>query len=97
MRVQLTVRPEPFVLSWDSRDKLLAEARDDDQLRDVVASFENAGVARPVALSLEDEWAVLDLLEAWAQRVPISELPAGIWDLRCALTDEMHDAAEGEQ
>jgi hypothetical protein len=88
--VQIASRPEPFTISWDSREQLLDQARGLDELRGVVIAFEGAGASRPIALKPEDETRLYDLLEAWAKRVSISELPAGIWDLRCALADDLH-------
>jgi hypothetical protein len=36
------------------------------------------------------------MVPTWAKKVSITELPAGVWDLRCALADDLHDAAEHE-
>jgi predicted methyltransferase len=91
--VQLSSRPEPFTISWDSREELLDQARTREDLRGVVTAFEGAGASRPVALTPDDKARLLELLERWAKRVSISELRAGIWDLRCHLTDDLHDTA----
>jgi hypothetical protein len=96
VQVQLALRDEPFTLSWDSREQLLDQARGRGELSGVVAAFEGAGASRPVALRPDDEARLLDLIEAWAKRLSISELPAGIWELRQALTDDLHDEAERE-
>jgi predicted methyltransferase len=97
VHVKLSTRDEPFTLSWDSREQLLDQARGRDELRGVLTAFEGAGASRPITLKPDDEARLLKLLEAWAKRIGISELPAGIWDLRCALADDLHDAAEHEQ
>ena len=95
--VKLRSRPEPFTFSWDSREQLLDEARGAVELRGVVTAFERAGASRPVILEPADEARLLEMLEAWAKRIPISELPAGIWDLRQALADDLRDTAEDEE
>jgi hypothetical protein len=95
--VKLASRPEPFTFSWDSREQLLDQARGLDELRGVVTAFESAGASRPIILGPADEARLLEVLEAWATRVPISELPAGIWDLRQALADDLRDTADDEE
>ena len=97
VHVQLARRREPFELPWDSRDKLLNEIRQRESAQPIVDAFENAGASRPVTFTLEQKAQLFDLLEAWANRVSISELPAVVWDLRCSLADDLHDAAERDK
>jgi hypothetical protein len=92
--LQLASRPEPFTLSWDSREQLLDQARGVEELGGVVTAFERAGASRPITLMPDDEAQLLKLIEAWAKRASISELPAAIWELRCALADDLHDVDE---
>jgi hypothetical protein len=92
VHVELASRHEPLELPWDSRDKLLDEIRHFDSARPIVADFENAGASRPVKLTLEQKAELIELIEAWADRVSITELPAVVWDLRCALADDLHVA-----
>lgn len=86
VQVQLASRRERFTLTWDSREQLLDQVRERDELRGVVATFEAVGASRPVTLKPEDD----DLPS-------ISDLPAAIWELRTALADDLDDAAEGEE
>jgi len=97
VQVQLARRREPLELPWDSRDKLLNEIRHLESAQPIVDAFENAGASRPVAFTLEQKAELFELLEAWANRVSISELPAVVWDLRCSLADDLHDAAERDK
>lgn len=90
VHVQLESRQEPFALPWDSREKLLREIRFVGSRRPVVADFENAGASRPVRLTRGQKADLIDLIEAWADRVTIAHLPACVWDLRCALVDDLH-------
>jgi hypothetical protein len=93
VHVKLASRSEPFTLSWDSREQLLDQARVRDELGGVVTAFEGAGASRPIALNPDDKARLLELIEEWARRLSISELPAGIWELRQALVDDLHDDA----
>jgi hypothetical protein len=45
---------------------------------------------RPVALNLHDKELLLELLETWTRGVDNDEMPPGIWELRCALIDDLH-------
>jgi predicted methyltransferase len=45
-----------------------------------------------VKLTLEQKAELIELIEAWADRVSITELPAVVWDLRCSLADDLHVA-----
>jgi hypothetical protein len=90
--IDIETRSEPLPLTWDSRNHLLARMRGLDGLESVKTAFEAVGASRPVTLSSEDKRKLCQMLDAWAKRVPISELPAGIWDLRCRLADDLADA-----
>jgi hypothetical protein len=87
--VQLASRPDPVDLPWDSRDKLLDEIRPVDAMGPIVAEFENAGASRVVKFSIEQKEQLREAIEAWAGEVTISGLPAVVWDLRCALLDDL--------
>lgn len=47
-------------------------------------------------LSNDDRALLLELLEAWWHRVKTEGLPPGIWDLRCAIADDLHDGPAPE-
>jgi hypothetical protein len=46
-----------------------------------------------VELERDDVAVLVLLIDAWAERVPIDDLPARLWELRCALHDELSDSA----
>ena len=54
----------------------------------IVKAFEDAGAFQPVELNPPDEELLFELLEMWSRAV--DELPPGIWELRCALIDDLH-------
>jgi hypothetical protein len=88
--VMLATRREPFALHWDAREQLLAQARRSKRLAHVVAAFEAVGASRPVQLTGPDKRLLVQLIDAWSAREEtISSLPAGIWDLRMALADDL--------
>ena len=86
VQVQLASSRDPVELPWASSDALLYEIRHLESASGIVKAFENAGASRPVTLTPEDKARLLEVLEAWANGVQVSELPEGVWDLRCAPT-----------
>ena len=56
-----------------------------------VKAFTDVGATRPVTLNDEDRALLFELLEAWSYRVKIANLPAGVWDLRCSVADDLDD------
>jgi hypothetical protein len=43
--------------------------------------------SRPVILSDKDSALLFEPLETWSHKVSVDELPAGAWDLRCAIAE----------
>lgn len=80
-------------LPWESRDEMLNEFRHLEGAAGVVAAFEAVGASVPVELARDDVAFLVEQLDRWSSRVPIAELPAGVWDLRCALHDDLYDDA----
>lgn len=84
-------RSGTVALPWTSREKLLAEIRHLDSAAGIVKAFGDVGATRPVTLTDEDRALLFELLEFWSARVGFEQLPVGIWDLRCAIADDLHD------
>ena len=59
----------------------------------IVQAFESAGPGAPVELERDDVAVLVLLIDAWAERVPVDDLPGRLWELRCALHDELSDSA----
>jgi hypothetical protein len=78
-------------IPWQSRQQLLDEIRHLDSAEAIVDAFEAVGTSRPVTLTDHDRALLYGLLNRWADRVPYGELPEGIWPLRCAIADDLHD------
>jgi hypothetical protein len=78
-------------LPWASRDALVKEIGHLDAARRIVEAFRAVGASRPVDLRRDDEALLADLIDTWSTQVSIERLPPGVWDLRCALLDDLHD------
>lgn len=90
-RVRVVTTRATIELSWKSCEGLLHEIRHLDSARGIVKAFEAAGTSRPVPLTLQDEAVLYRAINGWADGVTVGGLPAGIWDLRCALADELDE------
>jgi hypothetical protein len=87
-RVLIVTSRTTIELSWKSREALLHEIRHLDSARGIIDAFEAVGTSRPVPLTRQDEALLLEAINQWSVGVTVDGLPAGIWDLRCALADE---------
>ena len=90
-RVAVSTSRATIELPWGSRDRLLHEIRHLDNAEQIRAAFEAVGATRPVPLSRADEVLLFDAINAWLQSVTVDGLPEGVWELRCALADELDD------
>lgn len=72
----------------DSRDELLARLEMDPATADIVTAF---GASNPVQLT-DDQMAVINkVVDPWLEDVGITRLPSGIFRLRKAIKDHLHD------
>jgi hypothetical protein len=81
------------VLPWASRDAILNEIRHLDGARGTVTAFEAVGASAPVKLAGDDVAFLVEQLNRWSERVNVANLPEGVWELRCALHDDLYDTA----
>ena len=84
-------------LPWASRDALLNQIKHLDSAKDVTDAFVAVGATRPVELSNDDAGLLLGVINHWASQTPggYAGLPDGVWDLRNAVVDHLHDRAGG--
>jgi hypothetical protein len=83
-------------IPWDSRDQLLAEIRHLDSAQPTIAAFEAVGASRPVTLDNDQASLVIQAIDVWMRNVGgPDKLPGGIFALRNALIDQLHDAGLG--
>jgi hypothetical protein len=90
-RVTVKYSRGEIVLPWASRDALLAELSQLDSAKGIRDAFEAVGASRPVELSPQDTGLLIEVIDMWTRRIPIDQLPKGIWNLRNALLDDLHD------
>ena len=81
-------------LRKSSRDRLLDEISALGSAAGVRAAFAND--AAPVRLASSDaKSVVVEAIETWMQNIGRDRLPPGVFDLRNALIDDLHDTAGG--
>ena len=67
-------------------------------MRDVRKEFVDVGTSRPVRLTQEQKRGLLEVIEYWGSQTPgglPDGLPTGIFALRIALRDDLHEAGVG--
>jgi hypothetical protein len=89
--VTVTTTRGPVSLSWASRGLLLDQIYHLDSATRIAKAFGDVGASRPVTLTEENRALLFELLDAWSSRVGVDGLPAGVWELRCAIADDLHD------
>ena len=94
-RVLVATSHDVVVLPWSSRQALLRQMRRIDAARSAVDAFEAVGTSRPVMLDVDAKRVLVDSIRAWGEHVGAAGLPAGVWQLRNALVDDLHDPASG--
>jgi hypothetical protein len=97
-RVKVLAAQREIELPWASRDTLLNRIRplESEAAAGIVEAFEKNGASRSVELTRSDQELLFELLEMWVRDVDRGDLPEGVWDLRCALIDDLHDLTQRE-
>jgi hypothetical protein len=90
-RVAIATSRTTIELPWGSRDRLLHEIRNLAGADTIRTAFDAVGASRPVPLSRADEIILFNAINEWSRSVTVDGLPAGVWELRCALADEFAD------
>jgi hypothetical protein len=76
-------------------DALLEEMRPLDSFIGARRAFENAGASAPVRLERDEMGGIVQIIEIWMSNVRGPErLPEGIFELRNALVDDLHDTVD---
>jgi hypothetical protein len=93
----LTSRAQPgsVAISWDAREALLERLGLGEEHAAAVDAFRAVGASRPVRLRLEDKQTLCQVIDEWMYDVGGGQLPEGIFDLRNALHDDLHDTGRG--
>jgi hypothetical protein len=92
----LAGRGGSVTISWDAREQLLERLGDIQVNAHTVDAFRSVGASRPVPLELPDKQILSVTIEDWiAELGGYTRLPEGIYELRAALIDDLHDAGLG--
>jgi len=83
------------VIPWSSRDALLDEIRHLESAANVRKAFEAVGASRAVVFDTYDKQLLVQAIGVWSGNVTVDGLPEGVWELRNALVDDLHDTAGG--
>jgi hypothetical protein len=88
-RVKVATACDTVEVSWEARQQLLERVRGHEGANDVIARFETVGTTRPVTgLGATGKRLLLAATTEWVDEAGVGGLPAGVWDLRCALIDD---------
>ena len=97
-RIEIPLGRETVRLPWASREALLDQFKHLDSMSDMRRTFENVGTSRPVQLTQEQKGDLLGVIVTWAsEEGGYDRLPDGIFDLRNALHDDLHDTEAAER
>jgi len=80
-------------LPWTSRIALFEEIRHLVLARPIIDAFEAVGVSRPVILTHAQKVDLVTLLDFWGSQNAggLKGLPEGLYELRDALHDDLHE------
>jgi hypothetical protein len=85
--------PGQVAISWAARDELLSRLEQlGEEAESTVDAFRAVGASWPVKLELPEKELVCATIAAWLYEAGGGELPPGIFALRAALIDDLHDA-----
>jgi hypothetical protein len=94
-QVTVSLSRGDVVLPWESRNRLLDEVKHLDSASKTIQAFEAVGASMPVRLPTEGKGLLIEAINVWSRNVTVDGLPEVVWELRCALIDDLHDTAGG--
>ena len=56
---------------------------------EVVDAFTAVGASAPVRLGRPQKVLLVEMIDRWAADIGAEDLPVGVWELRCALVDDL--------
>jgi hypothetical protein len=86
-------------LPWSSREALLAEFSHLDSMPQVREKFDAVGRTQPVELTIAEKGAVVACIDFWSGTIEggYDGMPEGLFELRNALHDDLHDAQQQQR
>jgi hypothetical protein len=95
-RVTIAFGRGDVILSWDTRQALMARLQHVKSTARIRASFEAVGATRAVGLSMAQRTFLLRMLEDWSLgRDGYEAMPADLFELRNALIDDLQGVHSG--
>ena len=96
--VRIALRRGIVVIPWASRVALLERLRSVETMGDVCDAFRAVGTTQPVRLTAPQKAGLMNVITFWADATDrgYDDLPEGIYDLRHALYDDLHDVGTEE-
>jgi hypothetical protein len=91
--VQVSSSRRIVELPWASREAMLAEFRHLESMRSVKEKLMAVGTTRPVELTTQEKADLVSVLDFWSNQIEggFHGMPEGIYELRNALHDDLHD------
>jgi hypothetical protein len=86
--VTVTNGHDTAILPRESREALLQRLGSNPAGAGIVTKFRDSGTSAPITLSDEEKTWLRSLIDRWAHQLGIDELPEGVWEVRCVITDE---------
>jgi hypothetical protein len=99
-RVTVEFSSRDVMLPWSTREALLAALResprgDSGLARAICKAMEDIPASSPVLLTLDHKNYLLRVLEEWSSVAGgYDAMPAGLFELRNELVDDLHDAEQ---
>jgi len=90
-RVEISLSRGIVELPFDGRNELIDVMREVDGAAGAIRAFHAAGASPPVTLRRTDKRLLVEVIDRWTLTVPALKLPAGVWELRNALFDDLVD------
>ena len=85
-------RGDDVTIPWASRDALLHRLVNVESAQGIVDAFTAVGATRPVELTEADKLILYGFLEGWSLMHALEKSPAGLEELRLALSDDLAEA-----
>jgi hypothetical protein len=92
-RIRVTTTRETVTLPTPSLRALLEQIRDLEAAQAAIAAFDSPGAGGLVTLDLDTKWLLVEVIRVWGQNTGFDLLPEGLWSLRHAFIDDLHNAA----
>jgi hypothetical protein len=95
VQIQLASRPDPGVISWAAREELVRRLDARDGGASAAKAFRDVGASRPARFTIDEKEQLAIVLDEWMRYADRDLRPEGVFELRSALANDLHDAGRG--